>query len=225
MADEIRILAVDDDELTLIVLRKTLETEHYVADTVTSARYAFVKLRENRYDAVLCDMFVPGMNGKQFYDDVGKEFPGTQKKVIFMTRDVASEANWDFIDGQGLPYVIKPFYRSLLLQQLTKVIGRSPAVSPAPPEPGRADRRLRRRIATDAKVKVEIENSGGSTHIGKMINASIKGVSFLSDRKYDVGAELVISYSYPNVISLPQSGKVVSCERNENGSWRVGVKL
>ena len=63
MSDPIRILAVDDDELTLIVLSKMLETGLCVTDTANSGREAIEKLRQNRYDAVLVDMIMPGMSG------------------------------------------------------------------------------------------------------------------------------------------------------------------
>ena len=231
MSDEIKILAVDDDESTLIVLRKMLEVERYVADTANSAREALDKLRDNRYDAILCDMWMPEMSGREFYEYLEREFPGVQKKVIFMTADAAGESTWDFIDGQNLPYVMKPFNRTTLVQRLTDVIGRSPVVAQPQSVPVKQkvwdgdNRRIRRRISTKSKVKIDPINPAGITQIGTMVDASVNGVSFLSDCNYAVGTELEISYPYPNVSSLSQSGTVVSVERLENGFWRIAVAL
>jgi CheY-like chemotaxis protein len=231
MSDEIKILAVDDDDPTLIILRKILESAHYVADTANSVQEAFGKLKENRYDAILCDIWMPDMDGKAFYEYVGKNFPGTQQIVIFMTADVASSFTWDFIDGQNLPYVLKPFNRNMLVEQLTKVIGRGPIVDQHQPvqlKPGvwnGKNRRNYRRISTKSKVKIEAKNPRGGTEIGTMVDAHLKGASFLSAREYAVGAELKISYPYPDVSSFAQTGTVVSAERLENGLWRIAVAL
>lgn len=229
MSNEVKILAVDDDESTLNVLRKILESEHYEADMANSAREAFGKLRDDRYDAVLCDMWMPEMNGKAFYEYLEREFPGIQQKVIFMTGDVASEFTWDFIDGQNIPYVLKPFSRVQLVRQLRKTIGKNRGdASPQSDWVEREywdgkNRRNRRRIATNSKVKIDTKDQVGSSQIGTMIDATLKGASFLSHRKYSVGTELQISYPYPNYGSLVQNGVVVSAEFAEEGFWRIAV--
>ena len=227
MSDEIKILAVDDDEVTLMVLRKILEAEHYVADTAISATEAFDKLRKNRYDAVMCDIWMPGLDGKAFYEAIKRDFPSVRRKIVFMTADLVSEATWDFIDGQGLPYVLKPFDRALIVQRLTKVIGRRPAVPPAPTAKAwnGDNRRNRRRIPLKSKVKIEPKRPLANTHIGTMIDASIKGACFLCDRQYEIGNEVQFSYPYPDDNALPQRGIVVSAKKQENGVWRIAVKI
>ena len=76
--DPPRILVIDDDETTLIVIRKLLEATGVFVDVSLSANDALVRLSESRYDAILCDMWMPGMSGKDFYDRLRKEFPDYQ---------------------------------------------------------------------------------------------------------------------------------------------------
>ena len=109
--DSTKILVIDDDEMALVMIRKLLEAEDCSVEVLTSAREALAKLPENHYDAILCDMWMPGMNGKEFYEQVKNDFPEYQRRIIFVTGDIASEATWDFIDDRHLPYVIKPFSR------------------------------------------------------------------------------------------------------------------
>ena len=148
--DSTKILVIDDDEMALVIIRKLLEAEDCSVEVLTSAREALAKLPENRYDAILCDMWMPGMSGKEFYEQVKNDFPEYQRRVIFVTGDIASEATWDFIDDRHLPYVIKPFSRPELRRKLRQVIGERPVAAQAKKpeqvaEPG-ANRRRHRRI-------------------------------------------------------------------------------
>ena len=136
-----RILAIDDDDLTLAIMRRLLEAENYLVDTTTSAADALARLQKNHYDAILCDMWMGSMNGREFYQQLKEECPGYQNRLIFVTGDLASEATWEFIDERHLPYILKPFNRSDLLRKVLEIVGeRAPAPAPAGPvanvEPG-----------------------------------------------------------------------------------------
>ena len=104
-----RVLVIDDDDLVLVIIRKMLEAEMFSVDVSVSAREALDRLPKTRYDAIFCDMWMPGMTGKDFYEQLKKEFPEYQSRIIFLTGDVTSEATWDFIEQERLPYVLKPF--------------------------------------------------------------------------------------------------------------------
>ena len=119
-----RILVIDDDEATLIVVRKLLEATGVFVDVSPSANDALVRLSESRYDVILCDMWMPGMSGKDFYDRLRKEFPDYQNRTVILTGDLASETTWEFIEGNGLPYVLKPISPNELRRRLEEVIGR-----------------------------------------------------------------------------------------------------
>jgi hypothetical protein len=74
-------------------------------------------------------------------------------------------------------------------------------------------------------VKIEPKRPLANTHIGTMIDASIKGACFLCDRQYEIGNEVQFSYPYPDDNALPQRGIVVSAKKQENGVWRIAVKI
>ena len=61
--DDARILLVDDEQEWLDILSLAFADEHWIVDAVSSGREALARLRENRYDLVLCDMSMPGMTG------------------------------------------------------------------------------------------------------------------------------------------------------------------
>ncbi len=225
-----RILIIDDDETALIVLRKLLEAEYCAAESCTSPRDALAKLPLNRYDAILCDMWMGDMSGKEFYLQAKKDFPEYQRRFIFVTGDVASEATWDFIDERKLPYLLKPFSRNELRRRLLEVMG----TLPAPPEPAEmappvwdgSERRRHRRFATRNSVSIRRKRwAAGQPDIGTAVNGSRTGVYFLSDCEYRVGAEVWVAFPYTGKNDLEQEGFVVRVEKLPENQWCVAVAL
>ena len=228
--EPVKILVIDDDEMALLIMRKLLEAENCVVEALTSPREALAKLPENRYDAILCDMWMAGMSGKEFYEQLKEEFPEYQRRVIFVTGDLASEATWDFIDDRHLPYVLKPFNRPELRRKLRQVIGERPVVAqPKMPvqavEPG-VERRSHRRITMNANVRVRRKKwAVGAPDIKAVVNASKEGIFFLTDEKYRVGTEVLVAFPYVGYGDIEQEGYVVRVEEQPEGQRGVGIAL
>ena len=121
--EPIKVLIIDDDELALSVMRKLVEAENCVVEVSSSPQQVLSKLPENHYDAILCDMWMGDMSGKDFYQQIKQDFPDYQRKIIFATGDLASETTWEFIDERQLPYILKPFSRAELRRRLREVVG------------------------------------------------------------------------------------------------------
>src|SRR3990170_3851987 len=152
-----RILVIDDDDLTLTILRKMLEADGYEVEVCSSGSDALARLLHCSFDAVLCDMWMTGMNGKDFYLQLKQGFPEYQRRVVFITGDIASEATWEFIDERHLPYVIKPISRPLLRRSLRDIVGDRPLPQEegaGKPDWNGVNRRRHRRVAIKANVRV-----------------------------------------------------------------------
>lgn len=226
-----RVLAIDDDELTLAILRRLLETENYAVETATSAPDALARLREKQYDAILCDMWLgAGMNGREFYQRLKEDFAEYPARLILVTGDVASEATWEFIDERHLPYILKPFNRAELLRKVREIVGERPA-APVPVrsglklEPG-AERRRHRRIPMKASIRVRKKKwAVGGPDIGEVSNVSKGGVFFLTDRPYRVGTEVWVTFPYRGYEEMEEEGFIVRVEEQSNGRWGVAVAV
>jgi PAS domain S-box-containing protein len=83
-----RVLIVDDDVNVGRTLSLALQPVHDVT-VVTSGQEALAELHAARfsggYDAILCDVLMPGMTGSELFDRARGELPGLEARFIFMS--------------------------------------------------------------------------------------------------------------------------------------------
>ena len=101
----VKILVVDDEENILTLIRHALEKDGYLicteSDPVQAAQMNLV-----RYDLILLDVMMPGMDGFTFCEKIRER---VDCPILFLT---AKTAEKDIILGLGLggdDYITKPF--------------------------------------------------------------------------------------------------------------------
>ncbi len=219
-----KVLVIDDDEQMLSIVRKILEGEGLAVDVAQSAREALDRLPENDYNAILCDMLMPGMSGAEFYQQVKKEFPEYKRRIVFLTGDIASEATWEFIEQRHLPYVLKPFGARELHQKLRELVGEPASAASSPEKP--KNTRRHRRIAIKAAIRVRKKRwATDGPEITVATNVSKEGAYFLSNRQYRVGTEVLVSFPYTGPQDAEQEGCVVRADEDRGGRWGVAIAL
>lgn len=227
MADRERpkILVVDDEDAHLAILRKILEGEAYTAQVCSSGSEALHRLRENSYDAILCDMWMPGITGLGLYQLVKEEFPQYERRFIFITADIASDMTWRFIRTRNLPYVIKPFSPPELLEKLREVLGDRLKVTPEVCR-DEVNKRRDRRLTMKSNVRVRQKKwEAGGPDTASLVDISRRGVQFFTNRPYWIGAEVLVTYPVSDPNALEQEGKIVRIEELRDGWRRVAVAL
>jgi CheY-like chemotaxis protein len=85
-----KVLVVDDEPGILDTVRRVLG-QRYALTTVRNAAEALALLRLDplEFDAVLCDLHMPGINGIAFHEELTRMDPALAAKIIFMTSGVA----------------------------------------------------------------------------------------------------------------------------------------
>ena len=223
--DAIRILVVDDDEMTRTILSRLLEAEGYEVEACLSGSEALSRLLHCDYDVILCDMWMTGMNGKDFYLQLKQGFPEYQRRIVFITGDIASEVTWEFIDERRLPYVIKPISRPLLRRKVQEIVGERP-VRESPHAWDGVDRRRSRRIPLKAPVRVRRNRwEVAAPDMPTVMNASRRGIFFTTDREYRVGMEVLVAYPYTGYDDVEQGGYVVRVIDMPEGRRGVAIAL
>ena len=80
-----RILIVDDDEMVLSAFARRLRRRYDVV-TANSGNEALVRLGQDAaFDVILCDLMMPGVDGKAFYEAVERHHPELAGRIVFMS--------------------------------------------------------------------------------------------------------------------------------------------
>jgi len=104
-----RILVVDDEELVALVLGRMLERMGCHVVSVYGGEEALARLSQEEYDAIITDLKMPGMSGRELYSEFQRIDRGLTERVIFTTGDVITPGTAAFIDRSGRPSIPKPF--------------------------------------------------------------------------------------------------------------------
>ena len=89
-----RIMVIDDEKIVGDMAKLSLEQEGYAVETFLSAEPALKRLEEERFDVVVTDYKMKGIDGMEVLRTVKKQHPGTKVIMItaFANLDAAIEA-------------------------------------------------------------------------------------------------------------------------------------
>jgi two-component system, OmpR family, KDP operon response regulator KdpE len=123
-----RILVVDDDPQIRRVMRVTLTARGYEVDDATNGATALERLRVQRFDLVLLDMNMPGMDG---LETCGFIRAHSDIPVVMLTVRDDEASKVAALDAGADDYVTKPFSQSELLARIRAALRRSPSLTGA----------------------------------------------------------------------------------------------
>jgi DNA-binding NtrC family response regulator len=102
-----KILLVDDEEIFLRPLSKTILSAGFLVDTASSVPEAREKLASDEFDLVISDVRMPGTDGIEFTRSLHREFPDLP--VILMTAYGSIRTAVDAMKAGAGDYLLKPF--------------------------------------------------------------------------------------------------------------------
>lgn len=121
-ADRPRVLVVDDDESVRTLVAKMLLTADYVVDTASDGPGALALLEEHRYDLIVTDLKMPGMDGLSLIREVRRTTP--ELPVIIMTAYSTEASAIEAINlGRCNGYLCKPFRMPRMLALAARALG------------------------------------------------------------------------------------------------------
>jgi CheY-like chemotaxis protein len=103
-----RILVVDDDARLCRALERVLRSQLDVVTAVGGSAALELLARDGGFDAVLCDITMPDLDGPGVLRRASELRPGIDKRFLFMTGGVFSAGLRDAVAGQGVTVLIKP---------------------------------------------------------------------------------------------------------------------
>lgn len=122
-----RVLIVDDEYAIAEALSGVLELEGYEVSAVTSGREALGRLQDRRFDAVLSDVMMPAMDGRELLLRIRADERTSRTPVILMS---AAGPPPDLGSLPCAGFVSKPFDLDELLERLSEVLEGGPPDGP-----------------------------------------------------------------------------------------------
>jgi PAS domain S-box-containing protein len=116
-----RVLVVDDEPEVVSLLRDILERAGHQVEHAEHGLEALARVSKSSYDAIFCDLRMPGLDGRSLRAKLLADYPGYKNRMIFVTGDLLGSAQTGDIDG--CPVIEKPFHSRAILSGLSRVAG------------------------------------------------------------------------------------------------------
>jgi two-component system, OmpR family, copper resistance phosphate regulon response regulator CusR len=119
-----RLLCIEDDAETRILIKKGLEAAGMTVDTVWAGDKGVEAAVSGRFDCVLLDIMMPGMDGFQVLTTLKTQLATKHIKVIVVTARDDSASRQRALDEGADAYVVKPFKIGKLVTLIRTIVGK-----------------------------------------------------------------------------------------------------
>jgi len=120
--ENVKILVAEDNPINKFLIVKILKGWNIIADVVENGKEALDKLKDNDYDLILMDTFMPVMNGLEATKLIRENFVDGKKDIPVITFSAAVMENDKkaAIDAGANDVLSKPFELGILHQKITQ---------------------------------------------------------------------------------------------------------
>jgi two-component system, OmpR family, response regulator len=149
-----RVLVVEDEPKMATLVSRGLREEGHAADVAARGEDALWMANAARYDAIVLDVMLPGLDGFATCRQLREQ--GVWTPVLMLTARDAVRDRVDGLDAGADDYLLKPFSFAELLARLRALVRRAPAERPTLLEAGdlRLDPAARRVWRGEAELEL-----------------------------------------------------------------------
>lgn len=115
-----KILVIDDEPIVRTSCRKTLLPEGYEINTAENGQEGIELLEKEKFDLVLLDLKMPGMDGIEVLKLIKSKWPKT--KVIILTGYSTVETAVNTLRIGAFNFIEKPFTPDTLLSSVKEAV-------------------------------------------------------------------------------------------------------
>jgi len=116
-----RVLFVDDEQALRAGMEAFGRLRGFAVATAEDGRAALAAVQDRSFDAVVCDLRMPGMDGLAFHRELARERPGLAQRTVFITGDMAAVGARRAVAARQ-PTLAKPFTFERLEEALAAVM-------------------------------------------------------------------------------------------------------
>ena len=219
-----KILIIDDEAAIRRILREILEHEKYQVDEAASAIEALPLVKENEYDAILCDIKMPQMDGIEFLEEAKKI---SDAPVIMISGHGTIDTAVEAIKKGAFDYISKPPDLNRLLITLRNALDKSQLMTETKALKKVVNRKyqmigssapmneihdiIEKVAPTNARVLIEGENGTGKELVARQLHE-------LSNRSFAPFVEV-------NCAAIPSELIESQLFGHEKGSFTSAIKM
>jgi two-component system NtrC family sensor kinase len=104
-----RALIVDDEADVGQILSEMLTALGIGCEIATSGKMALERIKERDFDAIICDVRLPDIDGPALYGWIAEHRPALRTRLAFVTGDTLGHASERFLADARRPLLEKPF--------------------------------------------------------------------------------------------------------------------
>lgn len=105
----LHVLVVDDEDAIRHLVEEVLLADGHRVESAAGGAAALELIGRNRYDVIVSDWKMPGLNGINLYQELLTKDPGSAGRMLFMTGDVIKQSFQDFLKQHSRICLPKPF--------------------------------------------------------------------------------------------------------------------
>ncbi len=124
-----RILLVEDEAAVLEFERDVLAGAGAQVITLTTAEEMKSRILNDSFDALIIDGMATGFTARDVYVWLGEHRPAMQRHVLFTFSSLAEEELREFLNREGIAYLVKPFEVADLIAQARRLLYKSQAAT------------------------------------------------------------------------------------------------
>jgi PAS domain S-box-containing protein len=117
-----KILVVDDEKVIRDLVKRVLAGEGYEVEAVDNAGDALKKIEGKRYNLVLIDIKMPGMDGVELYKRIQKIAKSLARRAVFITGDIMGADTEKFLSETKVAHIDKPFDAEQLSREVRRAL-------------------------------------------------------------------------------------------------------
>jgi CheY-like chemotaxis protein len=120
-----RILVIDDDLAIRVLLQAVLKRMKFDVELAEDGVAGIEKIQMNGgYDLILLDLMMPRLNGYEFIEKMGEQFPGKRPHIVVFT--AAGKRGVDKIPAEAVcNAILKPFDLDKFIEIISDCLTRS----------------------------------------------------------------------------------------------------
>jgi PAS domain S-box-containing protein len=119
------VLVVDDEPMVASALCRLLRSRGYAAESAPDGRSGAQLALTGRFDAIVCDLMMPGFSGVDLHDELESERPELLDRLLFLSGGAFSPREQAFVEQARRTVLAKPWSSDGIVAAIGAIVERS----------------------------------------------------------------------------------------------------